>query len=135
MSETVDQYHLLQTVVETDYTLSSWADHLSSNIFLELGSDPQLVAEIEHDLEQLTKRILAFDNQFDIAKTPVHKANIYFTTASQLENTVSLVKNIRQQAYGTLQNTRRCVEQLNLCIQGIREVSQVIQPDVFSLRH
>lgn len=130
-----ERFYLLQTVAETDQELSAWAQRLSNNRYLELGSDPALVKEIEQDLEELFERLSLLDPQFDIAKVPVRQANSYFAAASQLENAVSLVRDIRQKAYGSPQNTRRCLEQLELCRKSISEMGRMIAPGFSTLTH
>lgn len=135
MSSNFEHYRLLQTVVETEQELSAWAQRLSSNYYLELGSDPALIKEIERDLEQLTDRLEVLDPHFDLARVPARKANAYFAAADQLENAVLLVREIRQEAYGSPQNTRRCLEQLELCVTSIREMSRMIAPGFSLLPH
>lgn len=135
VNNNLEHYRLLQTVVETEQELSAWAQRLSSNYYLELGSNPTLIKEIERDLKQLTDRLGMLNPHFDLARVPARKANAYFAAAGQLENAVSLVREIRQEAYGSPQNTRRCLEQLELCVTSIREMSHIIAPGFSLLPH
>lgn len=119
---------LLKTVAETNQELSSWVEWLTGDYYLELGSDPIILKKMERSLEQLAERFMALDPHFDIAKVPIPQVNSYFTVTSQLENAVSLVRDIRHRAYGTPQNTRRCLEQLEACMLSVREMSRIVAP-------
>ncbi len=131
----MERFFVLKTVAETDQVLSNWAEKLSDNHFLELGSDPGLVKEIEDNLSWLVRRLLALDPDFDVVKVPVSQANSYFTVTSELENAVSLLRDIRRKAYGSKQNTQRCLEQLELCIENVREMGQMIAPGLSTRIH
>lgn len=131
----MERFVILKTVAETDYELSRWAEKLSSNRFLELGSDPLLLKEIEETLSYLARRIRTLDTEFNIAKVSVSQAKFYFTVTNELNNAVLLLRDIRRQAYGSKQNTQRCLEQIELCMVRVREMGQMIAPGLSARMH
>lgn len=112
------------TIQETDVhllsrankELSRWSELLENNKNLELGADPNLIVHIESDLDDLLQSIRQqLGPQFDLCHVSLSKANTYFATTRHLDETVELIRTIREEAYGSRQNTMQCLDSLEQC--------------------
>ena len=120
---------LLHTTGQINQELDAWADYLSANPFLELGSDRALVVQLESDLAELTRRLRTLSPYFDLNRVPLLIANYYFEAARRLDEIVSFAADLRRRAFGSVQFTQRFVEQIQLCVQTIGKIAQIILVD------
>jgi thiamine biosynthesis lipoprotein ApbE len=117
---------LIRTIVDADMALTRWAQRLSSNRNLELGGDPDLVDAIEDDLRQLAQKMHLLEPQFDLSRVPLSKANHYFDATQQLDDVVALVREIREESYGSYRNTRKCLAHITRCAESVRDMSMAM---------
>ena len=128
MINRIEDQLLLKTVADTNKNLLLWAQRLMNDYNLELGDNPRLVADIEHDLEHVVDRMQLLEPHFDLSRVPLRQANRYFAAIQQLEKAISLVQSIREKSYGSQQNTRRCLAHLNMCLESLYQMADTIPP-------
>lgn len=117
---------LLHTASQINQELDAWAAYLSANPFLELGSDRALVEQLESDLEAITRRLRTLSPYFDLDRVPLLIANYYFEAARRLDEAVAFATDLRRRAFGSIQFTRRFLEQIQLCVQTIGKMAQIV---------
>lgn len=106
---------ILQTVAETDRTLSSWADYLRRDEFFELGRDPVVLGRLEKDLEQLSHRLGELGEEMRPGQTPMRQALSYFAAQGELEKTTQLLRSIRLRNQGSVSQTVSFLTQAEVC--------------------
>lgn len=128
-------YLILQTAAETDRTLADWADYMRSDRYFELGRDPDLIAGIESELEQLGERLGDLGKYVQLGQTPVRQANSYFAARGELRKAAALAKEIRRKNQGSVANTDSFVTQLENCRHTFHEMMALLQPNISTNLH
>ncbi len=123
MLNKLESHVLVNTVFETDTELELWTQKLTSDRYLELGDDPELISQVEQTLQHLAHKIRLLGPQFGLSRVPLSRANDYFAATQQFDRALALVQSIQEKAYGSQQNTRQCVAQLSLCAESVRRIS------------
>lgn len=121
-------YLILQVAADTDQALSNWADRLGNDRFYELGSDPRLIRGMEHELEQMIKKLEALSNPLRVARIPMRQMNAYFAVCGELQKATKLLGEIRRQEFGSMSNTAHFLRQLESCRLSFHEMVALLQP-------
>jgi hypothetical protein len=113
---------LLQTYVEVETQLSDLTHWISKNRYLEIGDDPHVVQSIENALLRIQLKINSLGPYFDLDKTPLRKANIYFTLVKHVNDTLQYLREVRKRDFGSKQQTLELLEKLSACINSLGEI-------------
>lgn len=116
---------LLQTYVEVETQLSDLTQKISKNRYLEIGDDPRLIQGIETELLRVQYKVDSLQPYFDLTKTPLKKANIYFKLVKHVNETLQYLREVRKRDYGSKQQTLELLEKLRACINSIGEIGSL----------
>lgn len=107
------------TIQEAQEILRDHRDLLSDNPYLELGSDIEIVDQLLSGLEiVLNKLNIELGGTYTIERE-VRGANAYFQAVVQVEQTIQFVKSVKNDGYGSPDNTRRGLQLIETCLQHL----------------
>ena len=125
-----NQYDLLlQTFVEVDSQLSDLTKWISAKKYLEIGDDPKLVQTLTMVLRRVQTKVKLLEPYFDLAKTPLSRANIYFTLIKQVGETLQFLEEIQKRDYGSQQHTLELLTKLQLCMNNLNAIGDLVMVD------
>jgi len=125
-----NQYDLLlQTFVEVDSQLSDLTKWISAKKYLEIGDDPKLVQTLTMVLRRVQTKVKLLEPYFDLAKTPLGRANIYFTLIKQVGETLQFLEEIQKRDYGSQQHTLELLTKLQLCMNNLNAIGDLVMVD------
>jgi hypothetical protein len=117
---------LIQTFVEIDTQISHLTNKISADRFMEIGDDPHLLLEIENILLRIDNRVKSIEIFFDLATTPMSKANIYFRLIKHVSDTLRYLRDIRKKDYGCQQHTYELLAKLRDCSESIDAIGDLV---------
>jgi hypothetical protein len=126
MSNLFKENMLLQTFIELDTQISKLTQHLSSNRFIEVGDDPNLVQEIEKVLLRVYIKAKGIGPFFDLKVIPLSRANIYFALIMHVNDALKYLQEVRKRDYGSRQHTRELLEILKNCEHSIYAIGNLV---------
>lgn len=126
MSANYKEHMLSQAFIELDIQITSLAQRLNANRYIEIGDDPNLVQDIEDTLLQAHSNAKLIGPYFDLKVTPLSKANIYFALIKRINDTLKYLQGIRKKNYGSRQHTRELLEKLKDCTKSIYAVEDLV---------
>jgi hypothetical protein len=107
------------TIQETQEALRNHRDLLANNPYLELGSDVEIVDQLLSGLEIVLNKLNMDLKETYSIEQGVSGANAYFQAVAQVEQTKQFVKSVRDDDYGSPDNTRRGLQLIETCLQHL----------------
>jgi hypothetical protein len=117
---------LIQTFVELDAQLLHITKKISADRFIEVGDDPLLVQEIENTLVRVENRVVSIEPFFNLATTPMSKANIYFALIKHVNDTLRYIRDVRKKEFGCRQYTYELIDRLKNCSESIDAIGDLV---------
>jgi len=116
---------LIQTFIEVDTQLSQLTKSISAHQYIEIGDDPRLVKNIEELLARLYGKVKSIEPYFDLATTPLIKANIYFILIKHMGDTLKFLQEIKRKDHGSLQHTQKLLDKLRKCTDSLSAIGEL----------
>lgn len=107
------------TIQETQETLRNHRDLLADSPYLELGSDVKIVDQLLSGLEIVLNKLNTDLKETYSIERGVRGANAYFQAVAQVERTIQFVKSVKDDGYGSPDNTRRSLQLIETCLQHL----------------
>lgn len=126
MSTSYKNQLIIQTFVELDTQISHLTKRIGADRYIEIGDDPHLIQEIENILLRVETRIKSIEPHFDLATTPLSKANIYFALIKHVTDTLRYLQDVRRKDFGSQQHTRELLDKLQDCSESIYEIGDLV---------
>jgi hypothetical protein len=126
MSTYYKNHLLIQTFVELDTQITDITKKISADRFIEIGDDPRLVREIENILLRVENRVKSIEPFFNLANTPMSKANIYFALIKHLNDTLKYIRDVRNKDFGSQQHTHELLEKLKNCSESMDAIGELV---------
>ena len=134
MSTYYKNHHLIQTFVELDTQISRLANKIDTDRFIELGDDPQLLQEIENILLRIDNRVKSIEPYFDLATTPMSKANIYFKLIKHVSDTLKYIRDVRKKDFGCQEHTYNLLVKLKDCSESIDAIGDLVSMNIDTIQ-
>jgi hypothetical protein len=113
-------------LIETKTILNQWSAYLGRHHYFELGTDAQVVASIEDDLENVLKGIRSIKPRYSISSSSFRDVKNYCEMVNQLNETLKFVREVRRSNYGSMRNTQTCLSHLKDCLGKVNQVSNTV---------
>lgn len=121
---------LIKTFVELDTQISHLTKEISADRFIEIGDDPYVIEDIEKILLRVEYRVKSIEPYFDLATTPMSKANIYFSLIKHVSDTLRYLRDVRKKDYGSRQHTRELLDKLKGCLENIYAIGDLVAANI-----
>ena len=120
------EHMLLQTFIDLDTQISNLAQRISTNRFIEIGDDPNLVQDVESALFKIYGKVKSIEPYFDLNITPLSKANVYFALIKHINDTLRYLQEVRKKDYGSRQHTHELLERLRSCTKSLYAMGDIV---------